>query len=74
MGLLLISLSLFNVARAGGEEPYSDQQLLSASDAYRAIHPSELTILSQVAPKSIPGDEGREDRSTVTRGAGAAAG
>ena len=51
MGLLLISLSLLNVARAGGEEPDSEQQLVSEPDAYRPIHPSELTILKQTAPK-----------------------
>lgn len=50
MGLLLIALSLSDVSLAG-EDPYTDQQLLSVSDAYRAVHPSELTILKQVAPK-----------------------
>ena len=50
MGPLLIALSLSGVSLAE-DDPYTDQQLVSESDAYRPVHPSELTILKQVAPK-----------------------
>ncbi len=48
--MVLLSVLLSGTASAG-DDPYTDQQLLTVSEEYRTVHPGELTILKQVAPK-----------------------
>ena len=50
MGLLLLSVSLSGVASAG-DDPRTDQQLLSEATEYHPVHPSGLTVLEQTVPK-----------------------
>lgn len=47
---VLISILLTGLA-AAEDDPYTDQALVDESEAYRSIHPSEITAVKQVAPK-----------------------